>query len=99
MKFTQVWKLMWGVENDLKDWTAKGVPFITAERLDANLTAAYERGVKDASKAGGKGQRQGVADLGQAIRKNLNDYRTGAMVPAWVIENILSDWNVPEAPA
>lgn len=95
--FVQVWKLMWGTEADFKSWTLDGkTTYMTADHLNVNLAAAYDRGVKDASAPGGAGQRQGVTDLGAEIRKHLNDYKTGPMVPAWVIEDVLKKWGVPE---
>lgn len=96
-KFVQVWKLMWGTEADIRSWSADDkATYMTADRLNANLAAAYDRGVKDAGKPGSDAQRAGIEAFGADIRKSLTTYRTGPMIPAWVIEHALSEWNVPE---
>lgn len=93
MVYRQVWHCVWGNEDHFKEWSKKGTPFITAERLTADFAKAAEQGAKDNE---WEANRAGAVNFGQELRQVLSLYPDSG-VPVWVLEALLKKWNIPEA--
>lgn len=66
MSMLQIWRCQWGTSEDIERLQKQGTPIVTAERLTADMSKAYDLGFE-------RGKNRGRYEMRQDIEKGNID--------------------------